>query len=191
MMSEVAWNAAARLNIDSRNMTCDTRTQDNNDIPDGHLKLEAIVLKGTFSIKALLLSREAAMWGLWPLNSQSDICCMDHCLPFGEQLCENVCCHVFSGTVDCGDGMLGNGLSNEMISDVNVFCSSVVIMKHTIATVYYPTEDRTADILTKFLPKWKTAIVTGMRERMGWCPLDRGKFMNRLCSVVCSMPHYV
>ncbi|KAH9953710.1 hypothetical protein BC827DRAFT_1246757 [Russula dissimulans] len=33
--------------------------------------------------------------------------------------------------------------------------------------------------------------VTGTRERMGWHPLDRGKFMDRLCSVVCAVPRYV
>jgi hypothetical protein len=33
--------------------------------------------------------------------------------------------------------------------------------------------------------------VTGTRERMGWCPLDRGKFQNRLCPIVClcTTPH--
>jgi hypothetical protein len=34
-------------------------------------------------------------------------------------------------------------------------------------------------------------VVTSTRERMGWRPLDRGKFMNRLCPIVCSVPHYV
>jgi hypothetical protein len=27
--------------------------------------------------------------------------------------------------------------------------------------------------------------VTGTRERMGWRPLDRSKFLNRLCPIVC------
>jgi hypothetical protein len=36
-----------------------------------------------------------------------------------------------------------------------------------------------------------TPIVTGTRERMGWRPLDRGKFMNRLCSVVCTALYHV
>jgi hypothetical protein len=34
--------------------------------------------------------------------------------------------------------------------------------------------------------------VTGTRERMGWRPLDRGKFLNRLCPIVClcTTPHH-
>jgi hypothetical protein len=33
--------------------------------------------------------------------------------------------------------------------------------------------------------------VTGTQERMGWHPLDRGKFMNRLCPIVCTAPCHV
>jgi hypothetical protein len=37
-----------------------------------------------------------------------------------------------------------------------------------------------------------SASVTGTRERMGWRPLDHGKFQNRLCPIVClcTAPHH-
>jgi hypothetical protein len=53
---------------------------------------------------------------------------VNRCLPLGEQLSEDVCYHVLSRTVSGGDGVLCDGVSNEMIADVDVFCLGVVVV---------------------------------------------------------------
>ena len=53
---------------------------------------------------------------------------MEGHLPPQQHFGKDVSCHVLEGAVHDVDGTAGNNLSNEMVSNINVFGSSVIVV---------------------------------------------------------------